>query len=89
MKIRFIEDGNLSSWVRLLLILTGIGFAAIAIGFDLPVVWARILLLVGFAIALVGGMTSRAKILHIKPFGNSYKRARRSYEVKGDEQDKS
>jgi hypothetical protein len=58
------------------------------LGLTFPL-WARILLLVGFAIALVGGMTSRAKILHIKPFGNSYKRARRSYEVKGDEQDKS
>ncbi|AFJ88020.1 hypothetical protein MYA_3662 [Burkholderia sp. KJ006] len=37
----------------------------------------------------MGGMTSRAKLLHIKPFDNSYKKARKSYEVKGDEQDKS
>lgn len=84
MKIRFVEDGNLSSWLRLLLILIGIGLAAIAIKFDLPVVWARILLLAGFAIALVGGMTSRAKLLHIKPFDNSYKKARENYEVKDD-----
>ncbi|MEX3967099.1 hypothetical protein AB4Y45_02135 [Paraburkholderia sp. EG287A] len=89
MKIRFIEDGNLSSWLRLLLILLGIGFAATAIEFDLPIVWARMLLLIGFAIALVGGMTSRAKFLHIKPFDNSYKKARKSYEVKDDGQNKS
>jgi hypothetical protein len=85
MKVRFIQDGNLSSWLRLFLILTGIGLAAAAVEFDLPVIWARILLLVGFAIALVGGMTSRAKLLHIKPFDNSYRKARKSYEVKDDE----
>jgi hypothetical protein len=89
MKMRFIEDGNLSSWLRLLFILIGTGLAVIAIELDLPTTWARILLLVGFAIALVGGMTSRAKLLHIKPLDHSYKKARKSYEVKDDEQNKS
>jgi hypothetical protein len=85
MKVKFIEDGNLSSWLRLFLILLGIGLAAIAIEFDLPLVWARILLLAGFAVALVGGVTSRAKLLHIKPFDNSYKKARDSYKMKDDD----
>ncbi|EEE04549.1 conserved hypothetical protein [Burkholderia multivorans CGD2M] len=45
-------------------------------------------MLSGFAIALVGGMTSRAKLLYIKPFDNSYKKARESYETKSDEDQK-
>ncbi|MGU7768979.1 hypothetical protein ACV229_02185 [Burkholderia sp. MR1-5-21] len=88
MKIRFMEDGNLSSWLRILLILIGIGLAVIAIEFDLSVAWARTLLLGGFAIALVGGMTSRAKLFHIKPFDNSYKKARESYKSKDDEEER-
>jgi len=89
MKLQFIEDGNFTSWLRLLLIVLGIMFAAIAVECNLPILWARILLLSGFAIALVGGMTSRAKLLHIKPFENSYKKARKSYETKSDEERKS
>ncbi len=47
------------------------------------------MLLAGFGIALVGGYTSRAAMLKIKPFDNSYKKARKSYEVKNDESDES
>ncbi|WP_258169327.1 hypothetical protein [Burkholderia multivorans] len=88
MKIKFIEDGNFTSWFRFLLIAVGVAFAAIAVECDIPILWARVLLLSGFAIALVGGMTSRAKSLHIKPFDNSYKKARESYETKSDEDQK-
>ncbi|MBT2793353.1 hypothetical protein [Paraburkholderia strydomiana] len=89
MKIQFIEDGNFTSWLRLLLIVLGITFAAIAVECNLPILWARILLLSGFAIALVGGMTSRAQLLQIKPFENSYKNVRKSYRTKSDEERKS
>jgi hypothetical protein len=44
-------------------------------------------LLVGFLSVLVGGMTSRAKLLNIKPFDNSYKKARESYKTEDDKQD--
>ncbi len=54
-----------------------------------PSIWSGGLLLIGLGIAAVGGFTSRAALLKIKPFDNSYKKARKSYEVKGDEQDKS
>ncbi len=37
----------------------------------------------------LGGISSRAHMLKIKPFDNSYKKARKSYEVKSDELDKS
>ncbi len=88
MKVRLIENGNFTSWLRLTLIVIGIALAVIAVECDLPIFWARVLLFSGFAIGLVGGMASRAKLLHIKPFDNSYKKARKSYETKGDEKDK-
>jgi len=78
-KIRLIEDGNFPSWLRLLLILVGTGLAAIALECKLSPVAAKIVLLLGFGIALVGGMTSRAALLKIKPFDNRYKKAKDSY----------
>lgn len=63
--------------------------AIIAIECNLPNLWARVLLLSGFAIALIGGMTSRAKLLNIRPFDTSYKKARKSYDTKGNEEHKS
>lgn len=89
MNIRFVEDGNLSSWLRLLLILVGIAISIAAIELDFSVVWARALLLIGFAVALVGGMTSRAELLKIKPFDNSYRKARDSYRSKQDDKERS
>ena len=88
MKIKFIDDGNLATWVRLLLIVAGFALAAIALKSNIPNLWARIFLLVGFLLVIVGGMTSRAKLLHIKPFDNSYEKARKSYETKDDEDKK-
>ena len=88
MKIRFIDNGNLASWLRLTLIVIGIGLAAVALECELPVLWARVFLLVGFFSVLIGGMTSRAKLLNIKPFDNSYKKARDSYRTKDDENGK-
>ncbi|WP_028228012.1 hypothetical protein [Paraburkholderia ferrariae] len=88
MKIKFIDEGNLSSWLRLTLIVVGIVLAVVAVECTLPILWARVLLLSGFAIALIGGMTSRAKLLHIKPFDNSYKKARKSYEEDDEKHNK-
>jgi len=82
------EDGNFPRWLRLCLVLVGMGMVAIALAFKMPSVVARVVLLSGFGIALVGGMTSRAAMLKIKPFDNSYKKARDSYKVKDDEADK-
>lgn len=85
MKIRLIEDGNFPSWFRLLLIIVGIMLAVLALYCNMPPVLAKISLLVGFGIALVGGMTSRAALLKIKPFDNSYKNARKSYESESND----
>ncbi|OJA37248.1 hypothetical protein [Burkholderia ubonensis] len=88
MKIRLIEDGNFPSWFRLLLIIVGVALAAMALYCNLPPTLAKIALLVGFGIALVGGMTSRAALLKIKPFDSSYKKARESYKTKDDDRSK-
>jgi hypothetical protein len=89
MKIKLIENGNFPSWVRLLLIVVGVGLAVIALECNLPSWAAKTFLLFGFGIALVGGLTSRAALLKIKPFDNSYKKARKSYEMKDDDTEKS
>ncbi|BCF93921.1 hypothetical protein [Paraburkholderia largidicola] len=88
MKIQFIDNGNLSSWLRLALIVVGLVFGTVAIEYDLPNVWARVLLLGGFFLVLIGGMASRAKLLNIKPFDNSYKKARKTYESNDNEERK-
>lgn len=44
--------------------------------------------LFGFAMMALGGISSRAHMLKIKPFDSSYKRARKSYEAKADDSDK-
>ena len=85
MKIRLIEDGNFPSWFRLLLIIVGVAIAVMALYCNMPLVLAKISLLVGFGIALVGGMASRAVLLKIKPFDSSYKKARKSYESEKDD----
>ena len=52
--------------------------------------WARMAgFVVGFGMMALGGFSSRAHMLHIKPFDNSYKKARKSYETKDDEENKS
>ncbi len=40
---------------------------------------------VGMLILATGTYAERANMLHLKPFDNSYKKARKSYEEKDDE----
>ncbi|MDR8727441.1 hypothetical protein FEQ05_01564 [Burkholderia pseudomultivorans] len=43
----------------------------------------------GMVVIAVGTYAERANILHLKPFDNSYRKARKSYEVEDDDLDKS
>ncbi|MGN6232014.1 MAG: hypothetical protein ACTHNZ_12755 [Trinickia sp.] len=88
MRIQFIEDGNLKRWVRVALILLGLVTMFIAYQFVPPAPFGGFLIVLGLGIAAVGGYASRAHLLKIKPFDNSYKKARDSYKVKDDEADK-
>jgi hypothetical protein len=44
-----------------------------------------VLVVLGLPVAAVGGYASRAQALGLKPFDDSYKKARKSYEVSGGE----
>ncbi|MFX1766185.1 hypothetical protein PWP93_27070 [Paraburkholderia sp. A1RI-2L] len=87
--IRIIKDGNFTQWFCLVLVVVGLGIMYLTLKFAEPSIWSKGLVLVGFGIAAVGGMASRAALVHIKPFGNNWKKTRKRYEVKNDEQDKS
>ncbi|WP_341317438.1 hypothetical protein WN982_39890 [Paraburkholderia sp. IMGN_8] len=89
MKIQVIEDGNFKRWVRTSLLVIGLLTMYLAYKFVPPAPFGGFLLLLGFVIAAMGGYASRAHLLKIKPFDKSYKKARKSYEVRDDEQDKS
>lgn len=88
MKIRFVEDGNFSGWLRTSLIVVGALLIVLPTKFvESSWVWFG-LLLCGLVLMAMGGYASRAHTLGIKPFDNSYKKARDSYKAKGDENDK-
>jgi hypothetical protein len=87
MKIHLIEDGNFKSWVRTSLLVAGLAMMFIAYEFVPPAPFGGFLLLIGLAIAAIGGYASRAHLLKIKPFDNSYKKARKSYKTEDDKQD--
>ncbi|MCP3726471.1 hypothetical protein M3I53_25640 [Paraburkholderia sp. CNPSo 3272] len=53
-----------------------------------PSIWSALFSLFGFGLAAVGGMCSRARLAHIKPFDSSYKKARKSGENDDDESNK-
>jgi hypothetical protein len=88
--MKLIEDGNFSAWMRITLLLGGIGSWVGGLALEGLPRWLRIVAFFGgFAMMALGGFASRAHMLHIKPFDNSYKKARKSYEAKNNEERKS
>ncbi|WP_448166905.1 hypothetical protein [Burkholderia ambifaria] len=89
--MKFIEDGNFAGWLRVVFFLAGLVLAVGGLGLDQMPRWIRALaFLSGFGMMALGGISSRAHMLKIKPFDNSYKKARDSYKTSGSEdQDKS
>ncbi|MEM5314792.1 hypothetical protein [Paraburkholderia sp. JHI869] len=85
MKLRLIEDGNFASWLGGTFLLVGVGLVIFAL--DAKRFWpqARMFMFcIGFLLAALGGYSSKARALRIKPFDNSYNEARKTYEA-GDE----
>jgi fatty-acid desaturase len=85
MKIRFFYLGNFSKSVRLGLLI----FGAMLIYFPTeyvksPIVWG-ILFLLGITLMAFGGFASWANTIGLKPFDNSYKKARKTYETDDEE----
>jgi hypothetical protein len=79
MKNWIIRDGNFTPVVRGAACF--IGGAITLIGFKCD---AIIVALFGFALVAVGGILSRAAMLGVKPFDNSYREARKNYKNKDD-----
>ncbi|WP_186163402.1 hypothetical protein [Burkholderia gladioli] len=87
--MKLIDDGNFSGWLRVVIFLVGLTLAVGGIGLDQMPRWIRAgAFLSGFAMMALGGISSRAHMLKIKPFDSSYKKARKNYEAKGDDSDR-
>ncbi|WP_225032824.1 hypothetical protein [Paraburkholderia sp. XV] len=88
-KIKFIVDGNIAEWARICLIAIGISMLISGLTVDfLPPFVAIALVVLGIPVAAIGGYASRAEALGLKPFDNQYEKARKTYEVNEDEDDK-
>ena len=89
MKIRLVEDGNFSQWARTILLVAGLSLMIIACIYIPAAPFGGFLLLLGFGIAAVGGLSSRAHLLNIRPFGNNNAKSRRTYEKKSNGKNQS
>jgi hypothetical protein len=88
MKIKFITNGNLNGWAIFLFIVTGITMFYSGLAFhSLPKLVAILLVVIGLPVSAIGGYAARAKALGLKPFDNSYKKARDSYKTKDGDED--
>lgn len=83
LKDKIIRDGNFTPTVRGVLCIVGIAIGIAGLKYDRSLLIA----VIGLLIAGVGGYTSRAHMLGIRPFDNSYKKARESYKTEDDKQD--
>ncbi|MBY4728874.1 MULTISPECIES: hypothetical protein [Burkholderia] len=83
--MKLIEDGNLKGWVRGGLVVAGIGMVLGSALNGLDAVISKSVFMMGIIVAAVGGYASQAHMLKIKPFDNSYKKARESYKQKDDD----
>ncbi|MCP3718938.1 hypothetical protein [Paraburkholderia sp. CNPSo 3281] len=87
--MKLIDDGNFPRWLRVALFVVGLAIFGGSLALEWLPRWARLGgFLLGFGMMVLGGFTSRAHMLHIKPFDNSYKKARKSYENDDDESNK-
>ena len=79
MKFNLIRDGNIAGPYRLTLFIAGILLMVLPVEFMEPSWLSRALFLVGLFVLAIGGFAARAHTLGLKPFDDSYKKARESY----------
>ena len=74
--IKFIENGGIAAWLRWALIIGGAIIVFLGIShFD-----SIIIMSIGLLMAAAGGYSSRAKMLGLKPFGeSSWRKAKKTY----------
>jgi hypothetical protein len=79
--MKLIDNGNLTGLMCATLIAAGIGISYWAFKYAPPSLWSVLLALLGFLLMAIGGLSSRARLLKIKPFGSNYKKVRDSYKT--------
>ncbi|MBC8746224.1 hypothetical protein OKW43_000698 [Paraburkholderia sp. WC7.3g] len=84
--MKIIENGNFSSWFRILLWAAGITISVASYRL-LSGMSMFVGVTVGMIVLATGTYAERANLLRLKPFDNSYKKARDSYKTKDDKQD--
>lgn len=77
--MKLIKDGNFSPWFRRFLSFGGLFIMYTSYHF-LTNIWMYSELTIGLVIGSIGAYAGNAQILKLKPFDNSYKKARESYE---------
>jgi len=82
--IWFIKEGHFTPLIRGIFTALGIAIGIFGLKY-MDSLWVALL---GLLLAAIGGYSSRAAMLKIKPFDNSYKRTRDSYKSKDDSEDK-
>jgi hypothetical protein len=85
--MKIISNGNFAPWFRILLWAAGIAIAA-ASYYLLSGTEKFVGVVIGMIVLATGTYAERANMLHLKPFDNNYKKARKSYETKSDEEGK-
>ncbi|PUA18088.1 hypothetical protein [Glaciimonas sp. PCH181] len=82
--MKIIDNGNLTEGVRLGIFFLGILLGYLGLELEILNGWIRlILILLGFLLVAIGGISTKAHTLKIKPFDNSYKKAKESYKKEG------
>ncbi len=89
-QMKLIKDGNLSAPTRGALIVTGAALILGGLGLEaLPDWFGIIVFFLGMAAIFIGGISSRAKLIGLKPFGESeWRKAKKTYK-EGDDQPKT
>ncbi|HWW08181.1 hypothetical protein [Collimonas sp.] len=83
--MKLIRDGNFIYPVKILLFLLGAIVVILSFNYVESATWSTVGIAVGLAIAAIGGYSSQAHMLKIKPFDNAYKKAKKSYDKKDDQ----
>lgn len=88
--MKLIVNGNFARWLRITMFLGGVGIATGGLALELlPSAIRASAFLVGFALMALGGLSSNSHMLGIRPFDDSYRRARSSYMVTGSSRGKN
>ncbi|WP_211444398.1 hypothetical protein [Collimonas humicola] len=81
--MKLIRDGNFSPWFRIFLAFGGLFIMYLSYQF-LTEIWMYLGLTSGLAIGAIGAYAEKANALKLKPFDNTYKKAKDSYKEEAE-----